>query len=479
MNTLSPQQASKGGVGRLSSPPVSPLVSHPLLISSEYGDEPHVIGANPLKTDPELKQRLAELPDICTRSDFTRWRNSFLTRYEFFLAQSGTGQAEPAYHAFCNVSKKLSTLTETVQQDLQVTTSTEEINSAGEREYNVKVSTRRRLVEWNKQLQQTSTALTTLTPATLELEKQYGYTKFQLGALLVRNGFAEYNQLASCEEACEHVQNTTCLPHIADRQVLESIQEYQTKLAIFCDIMADLGLYQAMLKCHEINQLPEEEEVEIVELVEEEEEEERPETPPPPPPKKEKKKKKKKEEPPSKPFTYTLSFPALKPPSGPFIRYVETGAKTADEVIKGIHPRGTLEAMNSPTRRKGANDSDSEGGEGEGFDQEWNDGTKNTAKESFEADLKTKKEREEAAYQPVPKMNFKFDYHGGKNTDSWRVKNGKLPPSSNTASHKSKAQSSMRQQQQQDENDSDDSTTSYDQEEEDAESVASSSSEED
>lgn len=134
---------------------LSPIVSHPLVLSEWDGGDgeayAQMLGANPLKTDPELKQRLAELPGVNTYKDFTRWRRSFLKRYEFFLEQSGTGEAQPAYDRFCKELNKLHTLTLAVQDDLQ---NTKHENKTDDEEpaLQVKVSTRRRLAEWNKQL---------------------------------------------------------------------------------------------------------------------------------------------------------------------------------------------------------------------------------------------------------------------------------------------------------------------------------------
>jgi hypothetical protein len=41
------------------------------------------------------------------------------------------------------------------------------------------------------------------------------------------------------------------LNDIADKQILEEMDNYKAKLQKFCDVMADLGLYQVMLKCVE------------------------------------------------------------------------------------------------------------------------------------------------------------------------------------------------------------------------------------
>lgn len=418
---------------------VSPIVSHPMLLSDWDGGDGEIyaqmVGANPLKTDPELKRRLAELPRINTRKDFARWRTSFLERYECFLEQEGTGKAQPAYDQFRKELTKLNALTSAVKEDLPTT---DRISVEGDEEptFHVKVSTRRRLAEWNKQLGRMALALTALTPCSLELEKACGYTKFQLGALLVRDGFAEYNVLAVIEETCDFLREQTCLSQIADRQVMESILEYQTKLAIFCDIMADLGLYQAMLKCHEINQLSngsgkdnEEEEDVIVNEGDNGGERETKKKPDPQPQQLEetpplsadkgkekksktrtkKKKEKSTESEPANPYTFKLSFPAPKPPSSAFIKYVETNATSMDEVATGIHPRGTLQGRGDGSRK--------------GIEYDWDDGS--CSKKGL-----TREEAEEEAYKPVARPNFQYGYHGGKNPDAWRITNGRLPTSS-------------------------------------------------
>ena len=443
---LSPKSPRKETVISSTSPPISPIVRHPFLVSQEY-DPNQLVGANPLKTDAELKRQLNELDEITTRKAFTRWRTSFLARYEQFLEQSGTGQAPPAYAAFCHELDKLETVTTAVQKDLQLiegkidnnnnNSSSNNNNSSSTTSSNsptshVTVSMRRRFAEWNKLLGEMVIALTSLTPVTLEKEKQYGYTKFQLGALLVRNGFAAYEQLAYCEDMCVLFKEQSCLPDIVDRQVLECMEEYQTKLAIFCDIMADLGLYQAMLKCHELNQLPEEKEPEeppqdkteqepIQEVVTDDEQEPQQQEEEEEPPKKEKRKKKKKkdvETPQRMPMTFTLSFPALKPPSGPFIKFVDTGAKTQDQVHKGIHARGKLSGNDNSSVESFERAFQSEDDDD---DQVVGTTTQKKKKKKKPITEEEKKKREEESYKPLPKMNFKMDYHGGMNTDAWRI----------------------------------------------------------
>jgi hypothetical protein len=100
-----------------------------------------------------------------------------------------------------------------------------------------------------------------LTPAIVELEKELVYTIFQLGALLIRDGFGIYEALATGEEILQQMRSHT-LKEIADRQLLGGMETYQTKFDPFCNTMEVLGLYNAMLKAHALNKLPPEPESE-------------------------------------------------------------------------------------------------------------------------------------------------------------------------------------------------------------------------
>jgi hypothetical protein len=88
-------------------------------------------------------------------------------------------------------------------------------------------------------------------PATLEEVASLGYSKFHLGAVLIRDGFVEYDRLMICDEILQYLRSKA-LQAVADRILLDEMEYYHDRLQMFCDVMADLGLYNAMVKCREL-----------------------------------------------------------------------------------------------------------------------------------------------------------------------------------------------------------------------------------
>jgi hypothetical protein len=63
-----------------------------------------------------------------------------------------------------------------------------------------------------------------------------------LGAVLVQDGFSEYDRMKRLNDLLIDMQEK--VSDIADRQQLELFQWYGKKFKNFCDVMADLGLYE-------------------------------------------------------------------------------------------------------------------------------------------------------------------------------------------------------------------------------------------
>ena len=89
-------------------------------------------------------------------------------------------------------------------------------------------------------------------------EKEKGFTKFHLGAALIRQGFHQYISMNACQDAVNAFSDK--LVNVADKQQLELFDYYKTWVERFCAVMADLGLYNVMMKCLEFAEAPEEEE---------------------------------------------------------------------------------------------------------------------------------------------------------------------------------------------------------------------------
>ena len=91
-----------------------------------------------------------------------------------------------------------------------------------------------------------------LVPGTREMEQKVGYTKFDMGAVLVRDGFVEYDRLCVCNEILLHMREIS-LDCVADRLLLQQIDRYWQKVQIVYHIMGhDLRLHKAITKCREV-----------------------------------------------------------------------------------------------------------------------------------------------------------------------------------------------------------------------------------
>jgi hypothetical protein len=199
---------------------------------------------NPVNADPELKAMIERLDDVNSFRSFKMWKSPFLNRFEEFLSQEGSKPAQDAYDAFrksmANFVKYLKQVQNNVDKgDLTVERTT--------------VKGRNSLNEMNRWLVNMITEERELIPAKREEEKRRGYTKFHLGAVLVRDGFREYEQMNACCEIIKTLKGTS-LKDIADRQHLEEIDNYEKQMKRFRDLMADLGLYDVMMKCWEFGQ---------------------------------------------------------------------------------------------------------------------------------------------------------------------------------------------------------------------------------
>ena len=96
-------------------------------------------------------------------------------------------------------------------------------------------------------------------PASSQEEKRQGYTKFHLGAALIQQGFPQYVTLKGMEDALKRIE-TDVLPNTADRQLLDVFRGYHTQVDRFCDVMADLGMFEIMKKCLQFATAPDVEE---------------------------------------------------------------------------------------------------------------------------------------------------------------------------------------------------------------------------
>jgi hypothetical protein len=186
-----------------------------------------------LKHDAELKEMLGQLDSIRTGRSFRRWKTSFLSRWEEFLEQENINAADSAYQHFSSNMAKFVILIHAVnvhvaKNDLTIARTT--------------VKARNALNEMNKNLTLIIDEQDALIPQTNQLEKKRGYNKFHMGAILIRDSFKEYGRLTECRDILQHMRSES-LNDVADKQILEEMDNFAAKLQKFCDVMADLGLF--------------------------------------------------------------------------------------------------------------------------------------------------------------------------------------------------------------------------------------------
>lgn len=186
-----------------------------------------------LKQDAELKEMLGQLDCMRTGRSFRRWKTSFLARWEEFLEQENIDAADGAYQHFSGNMEKFVVLIHAVnshvaKNDLTIDRTT--------------VKARNALNEMNKNLTLIIDEQDALIPQTNQLEKKRGYNKFHMGAILIRDNFKEYGRLTECRDILQHMRSES-LNDVADKQILEEMDNFATKLQKFCDVMADLGLF--------------------------------------------------------------------------------------------------------------------------------------------------------------------------------------------------------------------------------------------
>jgi hypothetical protein len=202
---------------------------------------------NLINDDVILRQLLKELPGVKTQFQFKGWQKSFLDRYHYLLNEEGVAKASETYDEFQKLVLKL------MKQILAL----KEYYDKGEvKPERTSVKALSCIQELSKQIIAVTDEQVKMVPGTGQREKEAGYTKFMMGAVLVKDNFKQHGRLVMCAESLArfHMKMSEC---INDRFVLETMENFGWKLQLFCDIMSDLGLYQAMTKSQELVPVPE------------------------------------------------------------------------------------------------------------------------------------------------------------------------------------------------------------------------------
>lgn len=203
---------------------------------------------NPLKSDPELQIMLKQLDSIRKYKKFQGWKKKFLDRLESFLYEEGMTPAQKACNDFDDVLKKFVKMATKVQGFIEAGDLSNEKKS---------VKAALALNESCNLLTNVANETERLIPSLAKEEKKRGFTKFHLGAVLIRQGFHQYTTMKVIETALTNIEEQ--IHDIMDRQQRDLFETYKVRLQRFCDVMADLNLYEVMLKCIQFAEEPEDE----------------------------------------------------------------------------------------------------------------------------------------------------------------------------------------------------------------------------
>ena len=205
--------------------------------------------SNPLKSDPELVRLLKKLDTITKYKSFHRWKKSFLDR---LLPHIVTDQKQKcSLQVADEASEKFDTILAKTARQANEVLDKESRGGA--------VQATLALRELGNLLQQTTETVQEWIPASTQEEKQQGYTKFHLGAALIQQGFPQYVAFMQMDQVLQEIKES--LEDEDDNELLEStLQAYFTQVERFCDVLADLGIYEIAKKCHEFAVAPDVEE---------------------------------------------------------------------------------------------------------------------------------------------------------------------------------------------------------------------------
>jgi hypothetical protein len=201
-----------------------------------------VLDSNPMNQDSKLKSLLRDVDSVETVDDFNAWRKSFLEIYTKYLDTKGSKKAAATYTKFSKSSIGLRMVVKQLQ-DL--------IDKGDLSTDRISVRAKMTISELKAKTSQLVQEIEKLLPSTEQEIQAFGFSKWHMGAVLVRDGFKEYAVMMHSRAQLKQLR-VYVLDDVADRQILDEIDYFGKKFDIFCGVMADLGLMNACEKATEV-----------------------------------------------------------------------------------------------------------------------------------------------------------------------------------------------------------------------------------
>ena len=195
-----------------------------------------------LKQNEKLKSYLENVDEIETVEHFTYWKDEFLLNFREFVDPEGTANAREADDALYFKLQKLAMKVVEMEELCEKGQISEERTTVkGQNALNEVVA---QMAKLDKEIEE-------FLPKTGEAENDVGYTKLELGAVLIRDGFRVYGFMVTTRDVIIRCREQY-LQEVLKPNQLSILQFYLRSIDTFCDTLADIGLYKLMNKCTEL-----------------------------------------------------------------------------------------------------------------------------------------------------------------------------------------------------------------------------------
>lgn len=192
--------------------------------------------------DGKFREYLSSTDEIESIEQFKYWKDEFLETFRKYLDPVGTATArESDEQIYFELERAAKTCTNVKTLIREGKIKPDAISVKGQRSISEMISSMAAIEEHIK----------AYWPKTQEEEEKCGYSKFELAAVLVRDGFRVYGLMVATRDYVEALSEGP-LHKILKPNQRSIIRFYFRAIDSFVDTMADLGMHRLMQKCVEI-----------------------------------------------------------------------------------------------------------------------------------------------------------------------------------------------------------------------------------